>query len=67
MELMINGTSRSVSPDVRTIEQLLESLQLGEKRVIVEWNQQILQKEDHGTTMIGSGDTLEIVHFVGGG
>ncbi|WP_046213975.1 sulfur carrier protein ThiS [Paenibacillus wulumuqiensis] len=67
MELMINGKSRSVSPDVRTIEQLLQSLQLGEKRVIVEWNQQILQKEEHGTTMIESGDTLEIVHFVGGG
>ncbi|WP_046226548.1 sulfur carrier protein ThiS [Paenibacillus dauci] len=67
MELMINGTNRVVAPDIQTIEQLLESLQLTGKRVIVEWNEQILQKEEHGTTVIGDGDTLEIVHFVGGG
>lgn len=67
MELMINGNQKHVQAELNTVAKLLASLQLAQKTVIVERNQQILQKEDHPYTALADGDVLEIVHFVGGG
>lgn len=67
MQLQINGNSRSFTDPVHTVSELLEALNLGSKIVIVEHNARILQKDDHETAQLTHGDTLEIVHFVGGG
>lgn len=53
--------------EVRTVSRLLEYLGVEKKIVVVERNRQILEKEDHDSTPVVEGDSIEIVHFVGGG
>jgi sulfur carrier protein len=67
VQLIINGDPIGVPETVTTVSQLLLHLGLGEKIVIVELNQIILEKANHLVTTVSSGDRIEIVHFVGGG
>ncbi|MBA2943027.1 thiamine biosynthesis protein ThiS [Paenibacillus sp. CGMCC 1.16610] len=67
MKLHINGQSVEVPDAIRTIEELLAHFELQEKMLVVEHNQNILQKEDHVKTELAEGHKIEIVHFVGGG
>jgi len=66
MRVKINGEDREVN-DGLTLTALLESLQIRPGRVVVERNRDIVPREDYSATSIMEGDTLEIVHFVGGG
>ena len=66
MELTINGKERSFDPPL-TVAQLLEQLQLEPERVVVELNRRILPPETLSEAVLNSGDSLELVHFVGGG
>jgi thiamine biosynthesis protein ThiS len=66
MRVKINGEDREVN-DGLTLTELLESLQIRPGRVVVERNRDIVPREDYSATSIMEGDTLEIVHFVGGG
>lgn len=65
MEIVVNGEKRAVEP--MSILQFLQSLDIDQRRVAVELNQDILPKADYETTILNAGDALEIVHFVGGG
>ncbi|AKG73847.1 sulfur carrier protein ThiS [Salinicoccus halodurans] len=67
MNLVINGNSMELGDEVSSVTMLLEHLGLAEKPLIIEHNQDILQKEHYRQVMLENGDTLEIVHFVGGG
>ncbi|RUT35936.1 sulfur carrier protein ThiS [Paenibacillus zeisoli] len=68
MKLRINGQFMDLDEKaITTVEDLLHSLDLGVKTVVVERNQEILLKEQHAATPVKDGDTIEIVHFVGGG
>ncbi|MBN6188148.1 thiamine biosynthesis protein ThiS [Aneurinibacillus sp. BA2021] len=67
MTLTINGESQTVPGTITTVQHLLEYLQLAERIVVVEINRSILQKEQHADTALADGDTIELVHFVGGG
>jgi sulfur carrier protein len=42
-------------------------LQLGERRVAVELNLDIVPRSLHASTQLQAGDVLEIVHAIGGG
>jgi thiamine biosynthesis protein ThiS len=46
---------------------LLEELEIPPVRVAVEHNRQVVKRDDFAATRLEDGDTLEIVHFVGGG
>ncbi|MNX00523.1 Sulfur carrier protein ThiS [compost metagenome] len=68
MKLRINGQFMDIDKQtIQTVEDLLHSLDLGVKTVVVERNHEILHKEQHAATPVEDGDTIEIVHFVGGG
>ena len=45
----------------------LDSLDLHPGMVVVELNGEILERERYGDAAVREGDTLELVHFVGGG
>jgi len=66
VQLTINGESRTVS-DAGTVEQLLLTLNLDPRSVVVELNREIIRRPAIATTAVADGDVVEIVHFVGGG
>lgn len=66
MKLTINGEVKEVA-DGLSLHGLLEQLQIRPARVVVERNRDIVSRESYNSTLLAEGDTLEIVHFVGGG
>jgi thiamine biosynthesis protein ThiS len=66
IEITVNGAVRSVAEGL-TLETLLQTLELDPRMVVVERNRVIVRRTALGTTPVQAGDTLEIVHFVGGG
>ncbi len=66
IDVVINGQSRSVGVGT-TISVLLGELGLGDRRVAVERNREIVPRAEHATTLLAAGDRLELVTFVGGG
>ncbi|UCV28186.1 sulfur carrier protein ThiS [Ferribacterium limneticum] len=66
LELKINGESRQF-PDALTVAGLIDQLGYAGKRIAVERNGEIVPKSQHATTLLATGDQLEIVVAVGGG
>jgi thiamine biosynthesis protein ThiS len=64
--LTLNGERRMLSGPV-TVAALLASLGLDRRKVAVERNEAIVPRSLYDSTALASGDTLEIVHFIGGG
>ncbi|CDQ18166.1 sulfur carrier protein [Halobacillus karajensis] len=67
MNIQINGRSVDLSDKETTIADLLESYRIRNKIAVVERNKEIIHKADYENTKLSHGDTLEIIHFVGGG
>jgi thiamine biosynthesis protein ThiS len=66
MKFTLNGQIREVESDIALLD-LLASLQLAEKLVLVELNGHAVQRADFPRTKLGGGDAIEIVRMVGGG
>ena len=64
--VVVNGKPRTVAAG-STVLELLGELGLGEKRVAVERNLEVVPRALHATTTLTDGDRLEVVTFVGGG
>ncbi|HZE09079.1 MAG TPA: sulfur carrier protein ThiS [Gemmatimonadaceae bacterium] len=65
--LSVNGTERRI-PAGWTLTDLLTSLELDPRVVVVERNGTILRDRcSFASTSLAADDVLEIVHFVGGG
>jgi len=66
VQLTINGDiARYEGP--LTVGELVAALGLQPKKLAVELNRAIVPKSAYGHTPLSDGDSLEIVHFVGGG
>lgn len=66
IRIRLNGKERELEPG-HTVTTLLESLELHPGMVVVELNRDILRRERYPDVGVGDGDTIELVHFVGGG
>ena len=66
VNLFVNGESQSVPTDL-SMRQLLVHLKLEPRMVAVEYNGEILHRQNWDNTVMGNGDRLEIVTMVGGG
>ena len=66
MRVTVNGEQRAIAPGT-TVGTLLTSLGLHPRLVVVEHNREILDRTTFDRTEVREGDTLELVHFVGGG
>ena len=65
--LVVNGAERRI-PDGWTLADLLASLELDARAVVVERNGIILRDRSSFASLdLAADDSLEIVHFVGGG
>ena len=50
-----------------SVAALLAQLDIDPRRVAVEHNLNIIKRQTYSDVVIGEGDTVEIVNFVGGG
>jgi thiamine biosynthesis protein ThiS len=66
VEIQVNGERRQVGEGM-TVLSLLRELSLPETRVAVERNLSLVRKTEFADTVLGEGDRIEIVTFVGGG
>lgn len=66
MQIEVNGAPTQCAEHA-TLAQLVNDLGYGDQRIAVEHNGQIVPRERYPQTMIAPGDTLEIVHAIGGG
>jgi thiamine biosynthesis protein ThiS len=66
MQLTVNG-KEIVFSNGNTVRQLLEQLQLADRPVAVERNEQIISHSTFGKAELTEGDVLEVVTLVGGG
>ena len=66
MIITINGQNREFDAPL-TLAKLVEDLGLPPRKVAVERNREIVPKSTYAHIALNDGDTLEIVHFVGGG
>ncbi|MEV3398856.1 sulfur carrier protein ThiS [Paenibacillus larvae] len=64
---MVNGVGTELPDTLRTISDLLAHFELGEKMLVVERKGLILESGNHDETGVSDGDSIEIVHFIGGG
>ncbi|GAA5078414.1 hypothetical protein GCM10025759_25540 [Lysobacter panacisoli] len=66
MDIVLNGEPRAIAANT-TVAQLLQAEGLGERRVAVEVNNQIVPRSRHVEHPLVEGDRVEIVHALGGG
>jgi len=66
MELIVNGEARRFEPGL-TAAGLLAELELDPRAVVVELNRRIVRRPELDQTRLDDGDSVELVHFVGGG
>lgn len=66
MRVTLNGEARDLSEGL-TVNDLVDALGLGKRRVAVEVNRDILPRDDYATYALQEGDVVEIVQFIGGG
>lgn len=66
MNIILNGKKTELEKSVTLIE-LLESKGIEPERVIVEYNFDILMRDDWKNTVLKEDDNVEVLKFVGGG
>ena len=66
MRIQLNGESFEL-PDGETVAALLTRLDLTGRRVAVELNLDIVPRSLHAETTLTEGDSVEVVHAIGGG
>jgi thiamine biosynthesis protein ThiS len=66
IEVLVNGERRGVTRGA-TLLELLASLALDPRAVVVEHNRAIVRGPRLGDVTVAPGDAIELVHFVGGG
>jgi sulfur carrier protein len=66
MTVVVNGEPRAI-PGPATVLDLLARLNLDPRMVVVELNREIIRRPRVGEVSLKDGDTVELVHFVGGG
>lgn len=66
MNIIVNGENIE-TPDNITVEQLIQQLELQNKRLAVEVNEELVIRAEYSEHMLRAEDTVEIVQAIGGG
>jgi len=66
IQVRLNGKDREIDSGL-SVQELVESLELNPKLIVVELNREILSRDCFGEIQVSEGDQVELVHFVGGG
>ena len=66
MNIVLNGETYKTDGPL-TIGRLLVHLDIDRRRVAVEQNMNVIKKANYDSTIVNSGDAIEVVNFIGGG
>ncbi len=66
IQVHVNGREREVQSGL-SVHDLVESFDLNPLLIVVELNREILSRDQFKDVQVSEGDTVELVHFVGGG
>ncbi|MHB8536252.1 MAG: sulfur carrier protein ThiS [Sulfuricaulis sp.] len=66
MKILLNGQEKRLESPV-TLAVLLHDMGLGERRVAVEVNREIVPRSRHGEFQLQDDDRVEVVFAIGGG
>ena len=66
MQLIVNGDIHQIAGPL-SLAELVKRFGLEPRKVAIERNLEIVPRSTYGDIVLGEGDRLEIVHFVGGG
>jgi len=66
IDITVNGERRAVARGA-TLLELVRSLALDPRAVVVEHNRTIVRRPRLDAVTVAPGDAIELVHFVGGG
>ena len=66
MRIQLNGQDHEVTGAL-SLAEFVERLGLDVRKVAVERNLEIVPRSAYAATILGEGDRLEVVNFVGGG
>jgi thiamine biosynthesis protein ThiS len=66
IEIRLNGEGHAVRSGIN-VQELIIDLGLLPGMIIVEHNGEILKRNRYASVPVAAGDSLELVHFVGGG
>jgi len=66
LQVVVNRETRRIA-DPASLLDLLGQLGLDPRTVVVELNREIVRRPRLAETPVAEGDTIELVHFVGGG
>ncbi|MCB1787306.1 MAG: sulfur carrier protein ThiS [Chromatiaceae bacterium] len=66
MHVVLNGERREIA-DGTTLADLLDTLDLQNRRFAVEVNEELVPRSAHTTHPLRADDRIEVVHAIGGG
>jgi sulfur carrier protein len=66
LQVYVNGDSKELTEGA-SLADLITQLDLPAQRIAVEHNRTVVRRSQWDSTVLGDGDRVEIVHFVGGG
>ena len=66
MNITVNGESHEF-PAGTSIQGLLDTLSLDANAMVVQRNEDIIEKADYAAVTLDDGDRIELIQFVGGG
>ena len=66
IKIKLNGKIKTINENY-LIQNLLKDLKIPMKKVAIELNQEILDKNKLSKIKLKNNDKIEIVHFIGGG
>ena len=66
MQIYINGVERQI-PEQTSMQALVETLELGDQRIAIEVNEELVPRSAFGAHLLAQGDRVEVVQAIGGG
>lgn len=66
MRVTVNGEEYEL-PEAITVAELVERVGLGDQRIALELNREIVPRGEYPRTKLAEGDRVEIVRAIGGG
>ncbi|MCI2803650.1 sulfur carrier protein ThiS [Staphylococcus pettenkoferi] len=66
MKCVINGDTFTFDSEL-SVHDVIQQLELDEKRVIVEHNEDLLKRDQYEQAIVKESDKLELLEVVGGG